>query len=223
MYLQVMLSLFIWQKNNEGCLCNVLMEIKFYVYSKKNKLVAHTDFPLIPFQCYVMSIKCFYFSCRAICPDFFVGQEAWKPSNEWATFYDWVKTRDAGKIDKYNSCSLFSMWMCLFSRNFCLSKDAGLGLKLLLCKIQLDVQKQKFHAVQVLSLQLSEGCFLENKSKSDHYLVVQRVEGRLMTQKKRITESLGIHQAHSNSIWFNSCRQAQLPWASGKVLSPNKI
>ncbi|NWS04920.1 carboxymethylenebutenolidase homolog [Motacilla alba alba] len=36
----------------------------------------------------------------AICPDFFVGQEAWKPSNDWASFEDWVKTRDAGKIDK---------------------------------------------------------------------------------------------------------------------------
>ncbi|KAF2977912.1 hypothetical protein EK904_008431, partial [Melospiza melodia maxima] len=36
----------------------------------------------------------------AICPDFFVGQEAWKPSNDWATFNDWVKTREASKIDK---------------------------------------------------------------------------------------------------------------------------
>uniref|UniRef100_A0A8C3LU29 Carboxymethylenebutenolidase homolog n=1 Tax=Chrysolophus pictus TaxID=9089 RepID=A0A8C3LU29_CHRPC len=36
----------------------------------------------------------------AILPDFFVGQEPWKPSNDWATFYDWVKSRDAGKIDK---------------------------------------------------------------------------------------------------------------------------
>uniref|UniRef100_A0A8C9G3Y5 Carboxymethylenebutenolidase homolog n=1 Tax=Pavo cristatus TaxID=9049 RepID=A0A8C9G3Y5_PAVCR len=153
----------------------------------------------------------------AICPDFFVGQEAWKPSNDWAIFYDWVKSRDAGKIDKYNSCSLFSLWMCLFRRNFCLSKDTGLGLKLLLCQIQLDVQKQKFHAVQVLSLWLCEGCFLENKSKSDHYLVIQRVEGRLISQKKRITKSWGMHQACSTSIWFSSYRQAQLLWASGKV------
>lgn len=128
-----------------------------------------------------MGIKCFYFSYRAILPDFFVGQEPWKPSNDWATFYEWVKSRDAGKIDKYNSCSLFHMWMCLFHRNFCLGEDAGLGLKLLLCQIQLDVQKQKFHAVQVLNLWLSEGCFLE--SKSDHYFVVLRVEGRLMMQK----------------------------------------
>ncbi|NWT39647.1 CMBL Carboxymethylenebutenolidase, partial [Chroicocephalus maculipennis] len=36
----------------------------------------------------------------AICPDFFVGQEAWKPSNDWATFDEWLKTRNAGKIDK---------------------------------------------------------------------------------------------------------------------------
>ncbi|NXG53160.1 CMBL Carboxymethylenebutenolidase, partial [Psilopogon haemacephalus] len=36
----------------------------------------------------------------AICPDFFVGQEAWKPSNDWATFDEWRKTRDASKIDK---------------------------------------------------------------------------------------------------------------------------
>ncbi|NXW14175.1 CMBL Carboxymethylenebutenolidase, partial [Circaetus pectoralis] len=49
---------------------------------------------------YFMGIKCFHFSCRAICPDFFVGQEAWKLSNDWATFNDWLKTRNAGKIDK---------------------------------------------------------------------------------------------------------------------------
>ncbi|KAM6318973.1 carboxymethylenebutenolidase homolog [Aegotheles albertisi] len=36
----------------------------------------------------------------AICPDFFVGQEAWKLSNDWASFNDWLKTRNAGKIDK---------------------------------------------------------------------------------------------------------------------------
>ncbi|KAM4686952.1 carboxymethylenebutenolidase homolog isoform 1-T2 [Amazona ochrocephala] len=36
----------------------------------------------------------------ATCPDFFVGQEAWKLSNDWATFDDWLKTRSAGKIDK---------------------------------------------------------------------------------------------------------------------------
>ncbi|NXF84706.1 CMBL Carboxymethylenebutenolidase, partial [Eubucco bourcierii] len=36
----------------------------------------------------------------AICPDFFVGQEAWKPSNDWASFDEWRKTRDASKIDK---------------------------------------------------------------------------------------------------------------------------
>ncbi|KGL75165.1 Carboxymethylenebutenolidase [Tinamus guttatus] len=36
----------------------------------------------------------------AICPDFFVGQEPWNPSNDWASFNDWLKTRDSSKIDK---------------------------------------------------------------------------------------------------------------------------
>lgn len=105
--------------------------------------VIHTDFPSILSQCYFMGIKCFYFSCRAICPDFFVGQEVWKPSNDWASFDDWLKTRQASKIDKYNCCSWSSLWTCFFSRNFCISKDSGLGPKLLMDQIQMDVQKQK--------------------------------------------------------------------------------
>ncbi|NXF68010.1 CMBL Carboxymethylenebutenolidase, partial [Ciccaba nigrolineata] len=36
----------------------------------------------------------------AICPDFFAGREAWKPSNDWSKFDDWLKTRDARKINK---------------------------------------------------------------------------------------------------------------------------
>ncbi|XP_071660563.1 carboxymethylenebutenolidase homolog isoform X2 [Patagioenas fasciata] len=43
-----------------------------------------------------------------ICPDFFAGQEAWKPSNDWATFKDWLKTREASKID--NSSSQAGTW-----------------------------------------------------------------------------------------------------------------
>ncbi|XP_042664549.1 carboxymethylenebutenolidase homolog [Centrocercus urophasianus] len=36
----------------------------------------------------------------AILPDFFVGQEPWKPSYDPAIFYEWVKFRDPSKIDK---------------------------------------------------------------------------------------------------------------------------
>ncbi|XP_076972966.1 carboxymethylenebutenolidase homolog [Tamandua tetradactyla] len=35
-----------------------------------------------------------------IVPDFFVGQEPWHPSYDWASFPEWVKTRNARKIDK---------------------------------------------------------------------------------------------------------------------------
>uniref|UniRef100_A0A8C7C1L9 Carboxymethylenebutenolidase homolog n=1 Tax=Neovison vison TaxID=452646 RepID=A0A8C7C1L9_NEOVI len=35
-----------------------------------------------------------------IVPDFFVGQEPWHPSGDWSTFPEWLKTRDARKIDK---------------------------------------------------------------------------------------------------------------------------
>ncbi|XP_069814409.1 carboxymethylenebutenolidase homolog [Dendropsophus ebraccatus] len=35
-----------------------------------------------------------------ICPDFFVGQEAWNPSNDWNTFNDWLQTRQATKVDR---------------------------------------------------------------------------------------------------------------------------
>ncbi|NXS11389.1 CMBL Carboxymethylenebutenolidase, partial [Neodrepanis coruscans] len=67
----------------------------------------------------------------AICPDFFVGQEAWKPSNDWASFNDWLKTRNASKIDKYSHCSLSSKWTVLFYRNFCLSREVALDPELL--------------------------------------------------------------------------------------------
>ncbi|XP_036752588.2 carboxymethylenebutenolidase homolog isoform X1 [Manis pentadactyla] len=36
----------------------------------------------------------------AIVPDFFVGQEPWDPSRDWSTFPEWLKTRDARKINK---------------------------------------------------------------------------------------------------------------------------
>lgn len=97
----------------------------------------------------------------AICPDFFVGQEAWKPSNDWASFDDWRKTRDASKIDKYICYSLPNMWACFFSRNFCLNKDAGSGPKLLMDQMQRGVHKQEFDAVHASSLWLCEGRSLE--------------------------------------------------------------
>uniref|UniRef100_A0A3Q1LGS8 Carboxymethylenebutenolidase homolog n=1 Tax=Bos taurus TaxID=9913 RepID=A0A3Q1LGS8_BOVIN len=37
---------------------------------------------------------------RTIVPDFFVGQEPWHPSGDWSTFPEWLKTRNARKIDK---------------------------------------------------------------------------------------------------------------------------
>lgn len=38
--------------------------------------------------------------CRTILPDFFVGQEPWDPNGDWSTFPEWLKTRNARKIDK---------------------------------------------------------------------------------------------------------------------------
>lgn len=35
-----------------------------------------------------------------ILPDFFVGQEPWDPNGDWSTFPEWLKTRNARKIDK---------------------------------------------------------------------------------------------------------------------------
>ncbi|XP_004698176.1 carboxymethylenebutenolidase homolog [Echinops telfairi] len=35
-----------------------------------------------------------------IVPDFFVGQEPWHPTGDWSTFAEWLKTRDARKVDK---------------------------------------------------------------------------------------------------------------------------
>ncbi|XP_006900228.1 PREDICTED: carboxymethylenebutenolidase homolog [Elephantulus edwardii] len=37
-----------------------------------------------------------------VVPDFFVGQEPWSPSSDWSTFPEWLKTRDARKVD--SSC-----------------------------------------------------------------------------------------------------------------------
>ncbi|XP_054840320.1 carboxymethylenebutenolidase homolog [Eublepharis macularius] len=36
----------------------------------------------------------------AILPDFYKGQEPWKPSNDWSIFNDWLKTRDAKKTNR---------------------------------------------------------------------------------------------------------------------------
>ncbi|KAH0618012.1 hypothetical protein JD844_016926 [Phrynosoma platyrhinos] len=36
----------------------------------------------------------------AICPDFYKGQAPWTPSSDWATFDDWLKTRDSKHINK---------------------------------------------------------------------------------------------------------------------------
>lgn len=35
-----------------------------------------------------------------IIPDFFVGQAPWDPSKDWATFPEWVKTKNSGNTDK---------------------------------------------------------------------------------------------------------------------------
>ncbi|XP_021531046.2 carboxymethylenebutenolidase homolog [Aotus nancymaae] len=35
-----------------------------------------------------------------IVPDFFVGQEPWDPSGDWSIFPEWLKTRNAQKIDR---------------------------------------------------------------------------------------------------------------------------
>lgn len=35
-----------------------------------------------------------------ILPDFFVGQEPWSPSGDWSIFPEWVKSRNARKINK---------------------------------------------------------------------------------------------------------------------------
>uniref|UniRef100_A0A8C5M483 Carboxymethylenebutenolidase homolog n=1 Tax=Leptobrachium leishanense TaxID=445787 RepID=A0A8C5M483_9ANUR len=35
-----------------------------------------------------------------ICPDFFVGQEAWKPTGDWSTFPEWLKSRQATKVNQ---------------------------------------------------------------------------------------------------------------------------
>ncbi|XP_037655197.1 carboxymethylenebutenolidase homolog [Choloepus didactylus] len=35
-----------------------------------------------------------------VIPDFFIGQQPWQPSYDWSSFPEWVKTRNARKIDK---------------------------------------------------------------------------------------------------------------------------
>ncbi|KAH1176951.1 hypothetical protein KIL84_010653 [Mauremys mutica] len=47
-----------------------------------------------------LGTKCKLNTSRPICPDFFVGQKPWEPSDDWSTFNDWLKTRDASKVDR---------------------------------------------------------------------------------------------------------------------------
>ncbi|XP_053107105.1 carboxymethylenebutenolidase homolog isoform X1 [Hemicordylus capensis] len=42
----------------------------------------------------------------AICPDFFKGQEPWKPSDDWSSFNEWLKTRDNKQINKETDVAL---------------------------------------------------------------------------------------------------------------------
>lgn len=35
-----------------------------------------------------------------ICPDFYVGKEPWKPSDDWSTFPDWLKDRKPTDINR---------------------------------------------------------------------------------------------------------------------------
>uniref|UniRef100_A0ABK0L0W7 Carboxymethylenebutenolidase homolog n=1 Tax=Rattus norvegicus TaxID=10116 RepID=A0ABK0L0W7_RAT len=37
---------------------------------------------------------------RTIVPDFFVGQEPWDPAGDWSTFPEWLKSRNARKINR---------------------------------------------------------------------------------------------------------------------------
>ncbi|XP_037550240.1 carboxymethylenebutenolidase homolog [Nematolebias whitei] len=36
----------------------------------------------------------------AVCPDFFVGEAAWSPTNDWSTFQDWLKDKKPTNINK---------------------------------------------------------------------------------------------------------------------------
>ncbi|NXG35113.1 CMBL Carboxymethylenebutenolidase, partial [Dromaius novaehollandiae] len=92
--------------NYEGCGQEVQVEhIKAYVCKPSGKsdkavIVIHDIFGWqLPNTRYIADLLTAN-GYIAICPDFFVGQEAWKPSNDWASFDDWRKTRDSSKIDK---------------------------------------------------------------------------------------------------------------------------
>uniref|UniRef100_A0A8C4UDZ2 Carboxymethylenebutenolidase homolog n=1 Tax=Falco tinnunculus TaxID=100819 RepID=A0A8C4UDZ2_FALTI len=69
----------------------------------------------------------------AICPDFFVGRETWKPSDHWSKFDDWLKTQDTRKINKMSGnwishCLLLSdtaFFCCCFCLFVCLRLDAA--------------------------------------------------------------------------------------------------
>ncbi|XP_053324017.1 carboxymethylenebutenolidase homolog [Spea bombifrons] len=36
----------------------------------------------------------------AICPDFFVGKDPWKPTDDWSVFPEWLKSRQATNVGK---------------------------------------------------------------------------------------------------------------------------
>ncbi|KAM9333535.1 carboxymethylenebutenolidase homolog isoform 2-T2 [Pholidichthys leucotaenia] len=36
----------------------------------------------------------------AVCPDFYVGKEPWKPSDDWSKFQDWLQDKKATNINK---------------------------------------------------------------------------------------------------------------------------
>ncbi|XP_054979925.1 carboxymethylenebutenolidase homolog isoform X2 [Sorex araneus] len=54
-----------------------------------------------------------------ILPDFFVGQEPWDPSWDWSTFPEWLKTKNARKINKEVDAVL------QFLRQQCGARDIG--------------------------------------------------------------------------------------------------
>uniref|UniRef100_A0A8C6ZW65 Carboxymethylenebutenolidase homolog n=1 Tax=Nothoprocta perdicaria TaxID=30464 RepID=A0A8C6ZW65_NOTPE len=90
----------------EGCGQEVQVEhIKAYVCKPSGKsdkavIVIHDIFGWqLPNTRYMADLLTAH-GYIAICPDFYVGQEAWKPSNDWASFNNWLKTRDSSKIDR---------------------------------------------------------------------------------------------------------------------------
>lgn len=38
---------------------------------------------------------------RTIVPDFFVGRKPWDPADDWSTFPEWIKSRNAREVNRY--------------------------------------------------------------------------------------------------------------------------